>query len=60
MKILVTGGLGFIGHQVVKSLAPLHSVAIIDNVSDYGVLDARELQHLVELRRAEKIGRAHV
>ena len=53
MKILVTGGLGFIGHQVVKSLAPMHSVAVIDNVSDYGVLDSRELQHLVELRRAE-------
>jgi nucleoside-diphosphate-sugar epimerase len=31
MKILVTGGLGFIGSHVITVLSPTHDIVIIDN-----------------------------
>ena len=31
MKILVTGGAGFIGHNVVKKLQDQHKVTIVDD-----------------------------
>ena len=52
MKILVTGGAGFIGSHIVDMLADNnHEVAIIDNLSsgfEYNV------------NKTAKIGRAHV
>lgn len=48
MKILVTGGLGFIGHNVVRVLETLrHDVAIIDNKTDYSIIPKPELDYLM-------------
>ena len=53
MRILVTGGLGFIGHNVVAQLEDLeHDVLIIDNMTDYGVIPNEELHQLIEERTA--------
>lgn len=55
MKILVTGGLGFIGHNVVAVLESLgHSVVITDTQTNYGVVPEQELKQLIAQRR-EKI-----
>jgi len=52
MKILVTGGLGLIGHNVVQRLvAEQHEVFIIDNSTNYGIVPISELAHLMEQRR---------
>jgi UDP-glucose 4-epimerase len=49
--ILVTGGLGLIGHNVVSRLESMgHTVIIIDNRTDYGALAQDELQYLIEER----------
>ena len=51
MRVLVTGGCGFIGHNVVKKLAELgHSVLIVDNKTDYGTIPSDELQYIVAER----------
>lgn len=53
-KILVTGGLGFIGHKVVNLLEQQgHEVVIVDNLTDYGIIPAKELKWLVEERRKQ-------
>ena len=47
-KILVTGGLGFIGHNVVALLEKSgHQVAILDNQTTYGVIPQAELDYLM-------------
>ena len=51
LRILVTGGLGFIGHNVVSQLEDLeHDVLIVDNMTDYGVIPNEELHQLIEER----------
>ena len=51
MKIMVTGGLGFIGHHLVQHLCHLgHQVSIIDNVTDYGSVNSAEVGRLVSSR----------
>ena len=51
MKILVTGGLGFIGHNVVRLLESYkHEVRIIDNKTNYGVIPQDELDYLMQER----------
>jgi nucleoside-diphosphate-sugar epimerase len=51
MNILVTGGCGFIGHNVVANLQALdHDVAIIDNCTTYGIIPQAELDHLLAER----------
>jgi nucleoside-diphosphate-sugar epimerase len=51
MRILVTGGIGFIGHNVVAQLEDLeHDVLIIDNMTDYGIIPNAELHQLIEER----------
>ena len=52
MKILVTGGLGFIGHHVVAMLESIgHEVVITDTQTDYGIVPKDELAALVAERR---------
>jgi UDP-glucose 4-epimerase len=52
MKILVTGGLGLIGHNVVHRLENLgHDVVIVDNQTTYGIIPPAELDYLITERR---------
>jgi UDP-glucose 4-epimerase len=52
MKILVTGGLGFIGHNVVALLeSQRHEVIITDTQTTYGIIPKAELDYLVAERR---------
>ena len=52
MKFLVTGGLGFIGHAVVRFLEQLgHSVVITDTRTGYGIIPQEEIDYLVDQRR---------
>jgi UDP-glucose 4-epimerase len=51
MNILVTGGLGFIGHNVVQLLKTQgHNVVIVDNQTDYGIIPKDELGFLIKER----------
>jgi len=48
MNILITGGMGFIGHNVVIVLEKLkHNVSMVDNITDYGIIPRRELDFLM-------------
>lgn len=52
MKILVTGGLGFIGHNVVALLeAQRHTCVITDTQTTYGIIPKTELNYLIANRR---------
>ena len=52
MKILVTGGLGLIGHNVVKRLQDLgHVVSIMDTRTNYGIIPQDEIDYLMAERR---------
>lgn len=54
-KILVTGGLGFIGHHVVSTLESQgHTCVITDTQTTYGIVPQNELDSLIVERR-EKI-----
>jgi len=51
MKILVTGGLGLIGHNVVQRLEALeHEVIITDTRTNYGIIPQAELDYLMSER----------
>ena len=51
-KILVTGGLGLIGHHVVSKLEKMgHSVVITDIQTDYGTIPKKELDYLMSERK---------
>ena len=51
MKILVTGGLGLIGHNVVARLEQQgHDVVIFDTRTTYGIIPQDELDYLMEER----------
>jgi nucleoside-diphosphate-sugar epimerase len=52
MKILVTGGLGFIGHNVVALLESQgHTCVITDTQTNYGIVPQLELDSLIAERR---------
>ena len=46
MKILITGGSGFIGHNVAIRLQDKHEVIIYDNYTDYGIIDRDDMDAL--------------
>jgi nucleoside-diphosphate-sugar epimerase len=50
MNILVTGGLGLIGHNVVARLEKDHAVSIIDNRTTYGIVPQSEVDYLMSER----------
>lgn len=55
MKILVTGGMGLIGHNVVHKLEKLgHDVVIVDTQTNYGIIPVDEVKYLVT-ERSKKI-----
>ena len=55
MKILVTGGMGLIGHHVVSKLEKLgHDVTITDTRTNYGIIPQDEINYLM-LERQKKI-----
>jgi UDP-glucose 4-epimerase len=52
MNILVTGGLGLIGHNVVKRLQDAgHLVSIMDTKTNYGIIPQSEINYLMSERR---------
>jgi len=51
MKIIVTGGMGLIGHNIVAKLQNEHEIAIIDNHTNYGFIPTKEIDYLVGERR---------
>lgn len=52
MNILVTGGLGLIGHNVVQRLESQgHNVVIADNFTDYGIIPRDEINYLFAERQ---------
>lgn len=51
MKILITGGLGLIGHNVTAKLEALgHQVIIADTRTTYGLIPRSELDYLMDAR----------
>jgi len=51
MNILVTGGCGLIGHNVVSQLEQLgHSVAVTDTKTTYGIIPQDEIDYLMKER----------
>jgi UDP-glucose 4-epimerase len=61
MKILVTGGLGLIGHNIVQRLEQQgHEVYITDIRTNYGLVPQEELDYLLQERRKKiKTSRIH-
>jgi len=61
MKILVTGGLGLIGHNIVQRLEQQgHEIFITDIRTNYGLVPQKELDYLlVERRKKIKTSRVH-
>ena len=54
MNILVTGGLGLIGHNVVQRLCKRgYQVAIVDNMTNYGIIPQDEIEYLMTERLAK-------
>ena len=55
MRILVTGGYGLIGHNVVKRLKDQnHNVYIVDTKTNYGIIPQSEIDYLMS-ERAQKL-----
>ena len=60
MNILVTGGLGLIGHNVVTRLQKLgHIVSIMDTRTNYGMIPLNEIDYLMD-ERSKKFTRQNL
>ena len=60
MKILVTGGLGLIGHNVVARLQQREdTVSIVDNQTTYGIIPREEVNYLIGERLKKLAPCAH-
>lgn len=59
MRILITGGAGFIGHNVTRLLSEQgHECVVVDTVTTYGFIPNEELQYLVNARlKEDRIGK---
>jgi UDP-glucose 4-epimerase len=52
LNILVTGGLGLIGHNIVQKLTRLgHKVIVYDSCTNYGIIPQPEINHLIAERK---------
>ena len=52
MNILVTGGLGLIGHNIVKKLKDKgHTVIVYDSCTNYGIIPQAEIDYLIAERK---------
>ena len=52
MRILVTGGYGLIGHNVIPRLHAMgHTVVSVDTLTDYGIIPQAELTYLMQERQ---------
>ena len=61
MNILITGGLGLIGHNVVKRLQDKgHLVSIIDSKTNYGIIPQDEIDYLMTERRKKIDGDSYI
>lgn len=52
MNILVSGGLGFIGHEVVRLLGD-HNVMVIDSMTNYDFIPLDQMMKLFQLRQSD-------
>lgn len=53
MKFLITGGAGFIGHNVVRQLeAQGHQCCVLDSLTNYGFIPQDEMNYLANERRS--------
>ena len=53
MNILITGGLGLIGHNVVRRLIDFgHEISITDTQTNYGLVPQEELDYLIAERQS--------
>ena len=51
MRILVTGGKGFIGSKIVEMLSnDGHKITVVDNLDTYGIMTKKELENLNKWR----------
>ncbi len=50
MKILVTGGMGLIGHNIVAKLQDDHDILIVDNHTNYGFIPHHQIDYLINER----------
>ena len=48
MRILVTGGRGFIGSKIVEILSQDHKITVVDNNDNYGLMSDNELEKLMQ------------